>query len=115
SAPDRGHLLLAARHRAGALALALGEPREEAVDAVEVLADLLTIGALERAHLQVLDHRHAGEQPPALGRLRDAQADDLVRRPPGDVLAAEGDRPLARLVEPVDRAERRRLARPVRA
>ena len=36
--PDREHLLLAAGHRAGDLAGALLEPREQRVDPVEVLA-----------------------------------------------------------------------------
>ena len=36
-------------------------------------------------------HRHAREDAPALGRLRDAQPGDLVRRHVGDVGAGEGD------------------------
>src|SRR5579862_2119939 len=38
AAADREHLLLAPRERAGGLALALREPREEREDALEVLA-----------------------------------------------------------------------------
>src|SRR3712207_8833833 len=60
---DREHLLLAAGHRAGLLALALGEAREERVDALHVLAHRGAVRALERAHLEVLDDRHAREDP----------------------------------------------------
>src|SRR5581483_9561720 len=58
---------------------------------------------------------HAREELAALRRLRDPELHDLVRRVMGDVAAAEGDRALARMVQPVDRAQRRRLARAVRA
>jgi hypothetical protein len=113
--PDRAHLLFAARHRPGLLVLALGQAREEPVDAVEVLPDPAPVAALEGAHLEVLQHRHVREEAAPLGRLRDPHADDLVRRAARDVLALEGDRPLPRLVEAVDRAQRGRLARAVRA
>jgi hypothetical protein len=70
--------------------------------------------ALKGAHLQVLQHGHAGKEPTSLGRLRDAHLDDVVRRASRDVFALEVDLPLARRVQPVDRAQRRRLAGPVR-
>src|SRR6185437_14270201 len=92
-----------------------GEPREERVDAVYVLADLVAVAALEGAHLEVLDDGHPREELAALRRLRDAHLHDVVRRGLRDVLALERDRALARVVEPVDRAQRRRLARAVRA
>ena len=37
------------------------------------------IVALERAHLEVLGHRHPREEPAALRRLGDPALDDLVR------------------------------------
>src|SRR5262249_28492695 len=40
--------------------------------------------------------------------------DDLVRRRPADVLAEEADRPAARVIEAVDRAQRGRLPGAVR-
>ena len=53
-----------------------GKERE---DALEILVEMLR--AVERrAHLQVFQHRHARKDAPALGRLRDPQPRDLVRR-----------------------------------
>src|SRR5439155_26980027 len=72
-AADGEHLLLAAREGAPELMLALGEPREERVDALEVLGQLAggRLLAREGSHGQVLPHRHAGEDPPRLGDERD--------------------------------------------
>jgi hypothetical protein len=42
---------------------------------VEVLPSVI-----DGAHLQVFEHRHAREDAPALGRLRDRHARDLVGR-----------------------------------
>ena len=39
----------------------------------------------ERAHLEVLEHRHAREDPPPLGRLRDADLGDRVAGQPLDL------------------------------
>ena len=84
-------------------------------DAVEVLLQPALVLPLERAHLEVLEHGHPREELAPLGRLRDAARDDVVRRLVGDVLAAEADPAAPRMVEPVDRAQRRRLAGAVRA
>ena len=92
-APDRAHLLLAAGHRPRLLGLALGEAREEREDAVDVLLHPRLVLALEGAHLEVLEHGHPREELAALGRLRDAAADDVVRGGVRDVLAAELIRP----------------------
>ena len=112
---DRAHLLLAARHRPGLLRLPLGQAREQMEDALEILLQPALVLALERAHLEVLEHGHPREQLPPLGRLGDAAGDDVVRGVVGDVLAAEPDLAAARVVEPVDRAQGRRLARAVGA
>ena len=89
---------------------------KERVDTLEVALHLLVAArALERAHLQVLEHAHPREEPPPLGRLRDPELHDLVRGPIRDLLALEADRSPPRAVEAVDRAERRRLAGAVRA
>ena len=45
------------------------------------------------AELEVLAHRHPGEQPPALGHDRDARGAEAVRRQPGDVVAVEPEPP----------------------
>ena len=43
------------------------------------------------AHLQVLQHRHAGEDAPALGRLADPADHPQVGAQVGDVLPVEPD------------------------
>ena len=55
---DRQHLLLAARQGAGLLRLALAEPREQAVDPLEVGGDGRLVAAREGAHLEVLVDGH---------------------------------------------------------
>src|SRR4029079_16839013 len=90
-AGDRQHLLLAARERAAALGLALVENGEDLEGAGEILLEIPGIGA-GRTHLQVFEHRHAREDAAAFRRLRDAEADDLMRRALGDVVAGELDR-----------------------
>src|SRR3954447_26587725 len=114
-AAHRDHLLLAAGERPRALRAPLEQPREELVDALEVLLDAGAVGALERAHLEVLEHAHAREEAPSLRRLRDSQLDDLVRGVADDRAALEADVAGAGMVQPVDRPERRRLAGAVRA
>src|SRR4051794_24811160 len=114
-APDREHLLLAARHRPALLALALLQAREQGVHAVEVLADALRVAARERAHLEVLEHGHAREDPPALGRLRDPDLGHGVARQALDLRAVEHDPSGARRHDAGDRPQRRRLAGAVRA
>src|SRR5437773_8930917 len=109
-ASDREHLLLAARQRAGALREALLEAWEELVDALEVLRDLRWgIAPRIGAHLEVLFHRHTREDPPALGRVREAEADDLVRRHLREVAVAHPDGALPRAQDTGDRSQRRRL------
>jgi hypothetical protein len=49
-----------------------------------------------RAHLQIFQHRHAGENAAAFRRLRDAQLGDIVRRHIGNVAAVEDDLAFAR-------------------
>ncbi len=58
--------------------------------------------------------RELGERAAALGHLGDAEADDLLGRRLGDVVAVERDRALAR-DRARDRPHRRRLAGPVGA
>ena len=50
---------------------------------------------LSLRELEVLEHGHAGEDPPALGRLRDAQPHDAIGGQALDALAVEGDGPAA--------------------
>ena len=67
------------------------------------------------AHLDVLPHCHVGEYPPALGAVRDAAPEDLLRRQPLDLDAIEHDAPRRCPDEPGDGLERGRLARAVGA
>ncbi len=60
------HLLLAAGHRARLLLAPLVQAREELEDALDVGLEVLPVGALERAHLEVLAHGHAREDAAAL-------------------------------------------------
>src|SRR2546425_3252637 len=114
-APDREHLLLAARKRPALLVQAFLQAREEAEDALLVLLDALHVVSRERAHLQVLADGHARKDAPALGRVRDAEPDDLVRRELREVLAAERQLPGAWPQHAGDRAKRGGLARAVAA
>ena len=58
---------------------AFGEGREANERLRDVLVDV-GIAADEGAHLQVLQHRHALEDGPALGHLAHSHPDDLVGR-----------------------------------
>jgi hypothetical protein len=109
------HLLLAARHRAALLTLALAQPREQREDALDVVADAGAVAARERAHLEVLAHRHPREDPPALGRLGDAQGSDLVPGEAGDLDALEADVARPGRHDAGDRSQRRGLPRAVGA
>jgi hypothetical protein len=105
-AAERDALLLASRELPG---LALREAAE--ADELEHLRDAtlqLALGhalPLEPEGDVVLD-RHVREEGVALEDRVDVA---LVRREPDDVLVAEVDVPLGRLLEPADHAERRRL------
>ena len=72
--------------------------------------------ALERAHLEVLEHGHAPEDRRPSGDCEMPMRDDLVRARACVMSSPVGSGSArARLVEPVDRAQRRRLAGAVRA
>ena len=81
SAGHGDHLLLAAGQGAGAVADALGDAGEQRQHAVVVLHHGGPVAPGERAHEQVLAHRHGAEQSPCLRDGADAAADDLRRRP----------------------------------
>jgi hypothetical protein len=79
-AADGEHLLLAAGQRAAFWVLrsaAAGTARRRGRVS---LGRSSLARALVGAHLEVLEHAHAGEDAAALGRLADAHLDDLVRR-----------------------------------
>src|SRR5215217_3049773 len=113
--PDGEHLLLAARHRAALLALALLQAWEQRVHPLDVLLNTGLVAAQVRPQHQVLEHRHAREDMPTLGRVRHAHRDDLLRRRLRDLAIVEADRTLARRCETRDRAQRGGFAGAVRA
>jgi hypothetical protein len=106
--------LLAARQRAGALLPALLEPRELLIHGVPVRQDLRASFPQIRAELEVVLDRQVREHHAALGRLGDAEADDVVRRHLDEVAALEADAPRADRNQARDRPQQRRLACPVR-
>ncbi|KAI3478981.1 hypothetical protein L1887_59004 [Cichorium endivia] len=113
-AADGQHLLLAARHGAGALAGAILEAREQFEDMLHARVDGGAV--LEKAaHFQVLGHRQVGEDAPPLGRDGDALAHDLVRGQLGDVLALEAHGAAAGARRAAEGHEQRGLARAVGA
>ena len=94
--------------------LALLEHREQLEDALHhrLVAALALVGA----HLEVLDHAHDREHPPALGHVADAER--RRSRGPGRRRAACPSKrtpPDRRAQQPGDRAQRRGLAGAVRA
>ena len=116
-AADRAHLLLAAGHRPRLLRLCRSASRGKSSN-TRSMSSLIAalVAALERAHLEVLGHRHAREELAPLRRLRDARACTMscgasfvMSWPLNSIV------PVPRMVEPVDRPQRRRLAGAVRA
>ncbi len=115
-ASDREHLLLTARQLRAAVGLALGEPREELVDAVA--CPLATTGAGRSASgdAQVLVDGEGGKQTPSLGHVADAAPGDLVRGDADQLVTLEADRALgAGRRDAHDRVAQRRLPHAVAA
>ena len=86
------------------------QAREQGEHALEVGRDRRAVRPREGAELQVLEHRHPREDPPALRRLRDAQADDAVGRERVEAVAVETHATAARPHGAEDGPERRGLA-----
>src|SRR6267142_87842 len=114
-AADGAHLLLAAGHAAGELAMALPKTRKQLVDDVELLAEFRPGRRREAAYSQIVFDRHAREQAAALRHVGDAELDDPVRRRRRQIGALQADRARRGPDQPRDGAHERRLAGPVRA
>src|SRR4029077_1411683 len=97
-----------------ALSLALPEDRKQRKGTREILLEPSRIGN-RRADLEVLEHRHAREDPPTLGDLRDAKPHDFERRQPGDVAPFEPDLPAGRSRQAAKRHQQGRFAGPIGA
>src|SRR5687767_4661279 len=111
-APDRAHLLLAARQRPRELTLPLAQAREEREHPVESSGPLSARGGTE---LEVFSYAHGREELAALGHMRDAAAHDVGRRSPVDPLAVELDAATPRAQQARHRAQRGGLAGAVAA
>ena len=88
------HLLLAAGEIVGSRAHTRPQRREHLQDlrlAPHHAAAAGVGGACQPAEVQVLRHRHAGEQPAALRHVADAATRHVGRREAGDVLPLEDD------------------------
>src|SRR3972149_6995688 len=103
------------RRRAPPLPLPLREPREEIENPREALAPPPAGPARPGAQLEVLSHRHGGEELAALRHVRDTAGDDSRRIHAVEALARELDAPAAERQQAGDGPERRRLPRPVAA
>jgi hypothetical protein len=114
-ARDRQHLLLAARQRAAGLAAPFGEHRKEGEDFVEQgLAPLFGDAAAVEAGAQIFHDRQQAEDAPVFRHIADAEPRQLVRRQPGDGIAVEQHRAVARLHQAHDGLERGALPTPLR-
>ena len=87
------HLLFTPGHGAGVLADALLQAREQAQDAVIVLPDARRVFAGVGPKFQVLAHGHVGEHAAPLGRMPDAEFDDLIGGQSRNIFAFEHDAP----------------------
>ena len=104
------HLLLAAREGAGRLSHALGQDREQGVDALAIFGDAGAIGPRGSTQAQVLRHGQAAEDTAAFGAMGDAQSHDPGRRQTMDRFALERDPPGPRAREARDGAQHGALA-----
>src|SRR5262245_31141114 len=107
---DRQHLLLAARERAGGLALPLGQDGKVLRQARDVAPDLVAVAADVGSHHEVLVYGHVWEHAAALGAVGDASRQDVRRIEGMDLAARERDAPGCRAQQAGDRAQRGRLA-----
>src|SRR6185295_17254895 len=111
--PDRQHLLLTARQRAGPLLGPRGQHREVLGDHLQVLRDPVGVAAGVGAHAQVLADREEREHLAALRYVGEAEARDPVRVEPLDRAALQGHTALLRVHDSGDGLEDGGLARPV--
>ena len=114
-APDRHHLLLAAREGAGDLPPAFSQNGEDRVDVLEPRRPSGPRARREGAELEVLLDGHRAEEPPPLGHHGDATLHDRVSRHAVERRALPADRAGARAEEPGDAPDERGLPRPIGA
>src|SRR5215218_5027848 len=110
---DGEHLLLAAGELRAEMMIALLQPREQLVDALERPARRAGAGGCGRD--EVLVHGERREHLPALGHEADAALGDPVWCEPGERAPLEDDLAAARRNQPHDGVDRRGLAHAVAA
>src|SRR5437899_8315780 len=108
--PDRDHLLLTARERAGQRAPALAQDWKRRVDSLEALSPSLARRRRVAADLEVFFHRHRREEPATLGNEREAVPAELMRRHRRQLASVETDRARAGRQKAGDRVDERGLA-----
>ena len=114
STADGEHLLLAARQSAGTLIPLLRQNRKHGVDLIEVGCDGV-VAAVDGAQAKIVHNRQRGEDLPALRHLRNAQADASVRLQMRNRRTCKDDRAAGGRLHTRDSAQKRRLARTIRA
>src|SRR5439155_20398687 len=112
---DLDELLLAAGERPRPVVAPLADEREPRRDRVRALSDEHAVAQDVAAHQHVVPYGHQREEAPLLRDVHDAALEHLRRREAADILAVEEDPPLARVQQPAQRLQHRRLARAVRA
>jgi hypothetical protein len=110
-APDRHHLLLPAR-QAGGVAVEVRLEQREHLQGTPLGGLLfgLRLPRAQRGQPEVLPDGQAGEHPPVLRDVADAELGDALGRQPDEVLALAPDVPAAHGHQPHDRLHGRGLA-----
>ena len=109
-APDRHHLLLSTRQRAGRHVQLVAHRRKQGAYVLQRTTAFFPRRAHVAAYLEILAYGHACEQPTSLGHDRDAGAAEAMRRDGGHVMAVHRERAGAGRLQARDRIDQRRLA-----
>src|SRR5882672_10458595 len=109
-APDREHLLLAARELSGRLVQPFPEPRKISVDEFQIVSDGVAVLARIGAHHQVLAHAQERKHLAPLGHVAKTEPHDLVGFHALDRLAEKFDRALLRIENAGNGLQHRGLA-----
>jgi hypothetical protein len=105
---------MATRQRGCILVQSLGQSREGREHKIEILVDDgAPIVSHVAAHQEIVAHRHACEQAPALRHMRDTAAHDLLRRQSEHVLLGKLDAACHCSRHTRQRPQQRRLACPI--
>ncbi len=104
-APDRQHLLLAARQRAGLLPVAFAKAGEIAEDALDVGGDFRPVAARHGAELKIFLDGEAHEGAAAFRHVGDAEPHDVLGRLARDLAGrGSGSSPVVRTMPQTERS-----------